>query len=723
MSLQRPTFHESWHRVAPLRPRLRPSVQIHRQHFRGRRWHVVQDPASNQFFRLSDEAYRYLSLLDGRRTVEEAWRTCNERDADDAPTQGEVVQLLGQLYSSNLLHGQTPGDVEAMFRRRQKRIAREVRSYLMNLLFIRIPLVDPDSFLKRWAPVVAWIFSPIGVALWLALVIAAGVMILPRIDALAAGAGGVLAPGNLLLLYAAFAFIKLLHELGHGFACRVLGRKEQAAGEVHTIGVMLLVFLPVPYVDASSSWAFRSKWRRIAVGAAGMFVEIGVAAIAAIVWAVTSEGELVRALAYNIVFVAGVSTLLFNGNPLLRYDGYYILSDLLETPNLHQRSKESIYYFVKRYIWGVKHAKNPIHSRGEAWLLPVYGVASFVYRIFIYAFIIWFVADQLFFLGFLLAVLAIVTWVIVPVGKYLRYIFTNEELERKRPVAMWWTGGVVAGAIVLLGIVPFPNHARAEGVVEPTLLTPVFMQADGFLLDVAPDGRRIDAPGALLMRAENPETRATLETLEARRAGLEARRRLQLEEDLAQAQITGDRIEAVDEQIRRVRQDLEALTIRAPHAGAWLSPEGERAAGVYLKRGARVGMLVDPSTPIVRAVASQRLGPLLVEEGDERVEMRVRNRPEAFVEGRVTRILPAGQEQLPSAALGYAVGGGAEVDPTDPQGTRAAERFFEVRIAPDEASGLLPGQRVAIRFKLPDRPLGVQAINRLRQLLQQRFRI
>ena len=166
----RPTFSEAWYRVAELRPRLRATVRVHRQHFRGRMWYVIQDPASNLFFRVNDAAYRFVGLLDGRRTVAEVWRICNEQIGDAAPTQGEAIQLLGQLYTSNLLRADLPPDTAGLFRRYRKRVTREVQGYLMNLLFIRIPLLDPDHFLNRCVGLFGCVFSKVGFALWLGLV-------------------------------------------------------------------------------------------------------------------------------------------------------------------------------------------------------------------------------------------------------------------------------------------------------------------------------------------------------------------------------------------------------------------------------------------------------------------------------------------------------------------------------------------------------------------------
>ena len=386
MPVDRPTFSESWYRVADLRPRLRSTLQTHRQRFRGELWFVLQDPASNQFFRLNKAAWHMVALLDGRRTVSEAWKIANEQLGDSAPTQGETIQLLGQLYTSNLIQAELPPDAEGLFQRYSKRRQREVQGYLTNLLFVRIPLFDPDRLLDRWVWLFGRIFSWYGLGIWIALMLAGGYAIMSRIGELKSGASNVLDPSNLPLLYIGFVLVKVFHEFGHAFACKQMGRR-QGGGEVHVMGIMLLVLTPMPYVDASSAWAFRSKWQRAAVGGAGIYIDLAVAAAAAIVWSVTGQGA-VHGIAFNIMFIASVATLLFNANPLLRYDGYYMLSDVLEMPNLSQRGRDYIYYLVRRYVWGVRQVRNPANDSGERIWLAVYGAASTVYRVFICAFIL-----------------------------------------------------------------------------------------------------------------------------------------------------------------------------------------------------------------------------------------------------------------------------------------------------------------------------------------------
>ena len=721
MPVDRPTFSESWYRVHDLRPRLRSTVQVYRQHFRGQMWHVLQDPGNNQFFRLNEPAYQFVGLLDGRRTVAEAWRIVNQELGDNAPTQGEAIQLLGQLYSSNLLQAELPPDAEAMFKRYRRRVRREIQGYLSNLLFIRIPLFDPDHFLDRWVGIFGRVFTWYGAAVWLALMAVGIYFVLGNTASLTGRASTILDPENLPLLYVSFILVKVFHEFGHAFACKKFGQQTGTGGEVHVMGIMMLVFTPIPYIDATSAWAFRDKWHRVIVGAAGMLVELAVAAVAAIVWARTASGT-VHAIAYNVMFIASVSTLLFNGNPLLRYDGYYILSDLIEIPNLAQRSREYIYYLVKHFIWNVRQARSPAHAGSECAWFVFYGPASTVYRVWISIRILLFVADKLFFLGALLAVAALVAWVLVPLGRFLHYLGTSGELARVRGRA---TGSTVGFGVVVLGVIgliPAPDRFRIEGVVEPIDLAMVYARSDGFVADVMLSNQVVTPEGPPLVRATNEELVSRHEQLLAERRRLEARRRLAQTEEIAAAQILARQIQVLDEQIDRLRDDLDSLVLKAPIAGTWVSPEVERFRGAYVRRGDPLGLVASLDRKFVRATAGQQV-PL--DEAFPEVEMRMKGRPQNLLHGRVRRVLPGGSQDLPSAALGYPAGGAMAVSPEDRKGTKTVERFLEVLIDLDDTGQkeLLTGQRVVVRLELPRKPLALQWTRSLLQLIQRRFHI
>ena len=725
MPVDRPTFSESWYRVSTLRPRLRSTVQVHRQHYRGQTWHVVQDPGSNQFFRLNVPGYHFVGMLDGKRTVAEVWRACNEELGDSAPTQGEVIRLLGQLYTSNLLHAELPPDAEGLFNRYRKRIKREIQGYLTNLLFIRIPLIDPDHFLNWWVGVFGKLFTWYGFVAWMVLLSAGFYAIAGRFDDLTRPVSGILDPEKLPLLYISMIFVKVIHEFGHAFACKRFGRITGTGGEVHIMGVMFLVFTPLPYVDASSAWAFRKKWHRVVVGMGGMLVELGIAAVAAIVWANTREGTVVHSICYNMMFIASVSTLLFNGNPLLRYDAYYILSDLIEIPNLSHRSKGYLYYLVRRYVWGVKRAQNPAHTGGEKVWFVFYGIASTAYRFFIVARILLFIADKLFMVGLILAVVAIVAWVLVPIGKFVRYLATSGELTRVRGRAVLTTLIFFGALIGAIGLIPAPDRFRIEGVVEPVELEIVHTRENGFVSKALPSGQLVgpDCPRPLI-EGYNLDLSAERDALLARRRAMAARKRLeQSKENIAAVQIYTRQVATLNKKIARVEEQLANLNLRPMQAsGVWVAPNIERAEGAYLKRGQTVGMVASLDRVRIRAVAEQDV-PVGEFADKAHVEIRVKGRPDDKLSGTIEKILPAGQEQLPSAALGYAVGGSIQTAQDDRRGTKSAERFFEIRVRPGNECRLRSGQRVIVRIDTPRKPLAKQWWRAILQLVQQRFQI
>ena len=735
LSVERPTFHEAWYRVADLRPRLLSGVRIYRQHFRGQLWYVLQNPANNQYSRLSPEAYRFIGALDGRRTVSQTWQICNEQLSDGAPTQGEVIQLLGQLHAANLLYADLPPDAESLFRRYRKRVKREVLGYLANLLFARIALFDPDQVLERWVSVVGRVFSWPGLVLW-SLLLAVGLyFVIGNFRELLYQSADVLAPGNLILLYASYVAIKLCHEFSHAFACKKFGQLNQSGGQVHTMGVMFLVFFPLPYVDASSAWAFRNKWHRAIVGMSGAMAELATAAVAAIIWTHTSTGTL-HIIAYNVIFIASVSTLLFNGNPLLRFDAYYVLSDLIEIPNLSHRSKNFLYYLVKRYFWGLKKVQSPAYSPGERIWFILYGLTSTAYRVFICVRILLFLNDRLpedlFILVPLLSFGAIIAWVFVPVGRFLKFLATGAELARNRLRAVGSTVGVFCLTIVLAGLVRFPDYGRLQGIVEPVRFAIVYAESDGFATDFLRSESIVSPGGPPLIKAVNPELDAESKSLAAERRSLEIRRRVAEQREIAAAQILDEQLEALDEKIARIESELASLNLDTPFEGVWVAPDVEHIKGTYIKRGQKIGFVGSLDELIIRATAGQNVAAMLIEQADRYVQIRAMGRPQSQLGGEIEKIFPAGQELLPSEALGYAAGGSIPTRSQDPRDARAAERFFEIRIKPSPHSclptgrgggKLLTGQRVIVRIRMAPKPLVSQWWQGLRQLFQRRFHI
>jgi putative peptide zinc metalloprotease protein len=712
------TFSESWYRVAGLKLRLHATVRVRRQLFRGETWHVLQDPFNNQYFRLRPSAYEFVVRLRPERTVEEVWQECLERDPEHAPGQGDVIQLLTQLYFANLLHFETPADSAKLFERYRKRKQREIKSRLLGIMFMRIPLLDPELLLRRLLPLLKLLISPAGALMWLAVVGAAVKLVIDRFGALADQAQGVLAPDNLILLYAALVAVKSLHEFGHAMVCRRFG------GEVHTMGVMLLVFTPLPYMDATSSWSFRSRWRRALVGGAGMIFEIFLAALAAFVWANTGQGT-VNSLAYNVMFVASISTVVFNINPLLRFDGYYILSDLMDIPNLGVRANRHLRHLAERYLFGYRESSSPTGSRREAFWLTLYGILSGIYRVVVFAGIIFFVADKFLLAGMIMALLCVIAWGIVPLFRLLAYLATSPRLSKTRLRAAAVCLGALASVAAFLALFPFPNRFRAPGVVETIQYTQVINESPGYVRQImAPSGADVREGTPLLALADRELDLAMAAALaqerEARALELRA-----LSQGAADLQPIRKRLETIAARIADLARKREALTVRARQAGVWVSPNVRDLAGAWVQRGAVLGKIVNRSDFRFSAVVSQSEAAELFSGQIRKVEIRVNGQGGENLEVAGYRIIPFRQEKLPSAALGWRGGGEVAVSARDQSGRQAVEPFFQILADLRPAAGalLLHGRSGKVRFTLAPRPLLAQWVHSFRQLLQTRYRI
>ncbi|MCL4179342.1 MAG: peptidase M50 [Verrucomicrobia bacterium] len=718
MAAEQKTFSESWHRVANQRICLHSGVKVGRQYFRGERWVVLENPFTNQFFRLRPAAYDFVARLRPDRTVDEVWRECLDRSPDDAPGQEAVIQLLAQLYHANLLQYDLAADSAQLFQRYKKRRGRELKARLLNLMFIRFPLLDPDAFLRRTMPLVGWLTGWLGGLIWLGVVTAAIKVAIDHFDLLRDQTQGVLAPGNLPLLYLGLVLVKTLHEFGHAYFCRRFG------GEVHTMGVMLLIFTPLPYMDATSSWGFRSRWRRILVAAAGMIVEVFVAALATFVWAQTGPGT-AHNLAYNIMFVASVSTLLFNLNPLLRFDGYYILTDLLEIPNLHQRSARHLRHLFEHYLFGLKRSESPARSRREAIWLTVFIVLSGIYRVIVFGGILLFVADQLFLLGILMAILCAITWVLVPVGRFVNYLATSPALERNRPRAVSASIALVALLVAILQLIPFPNRFRAPGIVQATEWSNVLTETAGYL-------RRLEAePGQPVQRSqvlfhlENQELNLALRSAEARIAEVEARLLQAMREDPANIRPLRSLLKSASERFEKLRREQDRLSVRALNDGVWVAPDIEDWLGRWLPRGSLAGQVVNPAAFEFSATVRQEDVNFLFAAEAPTAQVRLWGEAGRKIPVPRLRLIPASRQTLPSPALGWLGGGEMPVAPEDPEGRTALEPFFEIRadLAEHSPSTVLHGRSGKIRFSLGSRPLLSQWVRRLWQVLQKRYQL
>ena len=728
MAQLRPTFSESWYRVATLKARLRGSTQISRQHYRGERWYVVRDPAGNQYHRLSSAAYRFVGLLDGSRTVGEAWDLVGGQLADDAPTQPEVIQILSQLHAANLLEANITADAGVLLRRHKQLQKRQFQGRLMNVLFPRIPLWDPDRFLKKWMPIMNWIISKLGGIIWLTVVIWAIAAMVPYWSELKQAAKDAIDvhanPLNYVYLFFTFCGIKLIHELGHAFSCR------RFRGEVHELGIMFLVFIPAPYVDASSAWALPSRWARMFVGMGGMVFELFVAALLAFVWIQTHNGSypLVHQLAYNAMLIASVTTVIFNANPLLRYDGYYILSDLLEIPNLSQKAKDYTLGIIKRHVFGVKSSL-PLPPPGQRVWLFFYSITSGAYRILVGLTIILVVTGQVPVLGVLMAIGGVITWLVVPIFKILNYLLLEPELHRKRFRAGAFVGLTAAAIFVVVGLLKFTVHYEATGIVEPEAEHKAVLNAEsgGFVVDVvAKPGQKVKKGDPILIFRDDQ----LLLSLQQRKTEFEETK---IERDSArvlnplQYSVDVAKLVMLAKQIAYAQKEVDGLILRAPIDGEVIAGAMDELKGRYIHPGDPLNITIAQMDVLhIHAFLDQKDAALAFVQMPTDAEVRfagararvIKNDDSDRERVRVVRWQPGATTNVRSGALTQQGGEETAADPNDKSGRHSTVAVFPVIVSVKNSGHYFAGQKAYLRFDMDKKPLMWQWSRRFWQMVQ-----
>ncbi|MEO8545525.1 MAG: hypothetical protein ABI434_18225 [Burkholderiaceae bacterium] len=701
---------DSWYMVATLRPSLREHARVARQRFRGKSWYVVYDPLTNRSHRFSPSAWWLASRLDGVCSVEQAWQDAMTELGDAAPSQDEVIHLLSQLHAADLLISEASPESDELLERRRRLMRPKWVAGLLNPTSVRIPLWDPDRLLERTIAWVRPILGTGGLVLWLLIVLPALFLAAEHWGELTGNLGDrLLSAGNLLGIALVFPFVKLLHELGHGYAVKAQG------GEVHEAGIMLLVFAPVPYVDASASTAFRSKWYRAFVASAGMMTELMLAALALYAWLALEPG-LARTIAYNVMLIAGISTLIFNANPLLRYDGYYILCDLIEIPNLAQRANSYYGYLLRRYAFSDREASEPLASRNEKFWFVAYAPAAFVYRAMIALSIALFIANRYFFIGALLAIWSMAGLIVLPALKSLRFLFTSPALARKRGQAVIVSVAVALGVTLFVTMVPLPSSSVAQGLVWVPEGAEVRAAGTGFVHTAPAPSMAAVRAQQLLLNLDDSQLIARFLEQQAKVTEFEVQAVLDLTEDRARAFQAREALARERAALADLERRVEELDTFALSEGRFIRAQSEDLPGRFVKRGELIGYVLGTDLRTVRAVIAQdEIG--MVTARLQAIEVKLSDRVGETFAAHIVRAIPQGNESLPSKALTIEGGGEFVLDPRDPQALRTLDKVFQLDIELERApADLRIGTRVFVRFEYEPEPLLERMSRRLRQL-------
>lgn len=707
-----PNESNGWYRVESLRPRLRPHVHLRAHSYRGQRWYVLQDPASGASQRLTPAAYALVGRMDGNARLDEIHRSTLEALGDAAPTQDEAIRVLGNLHRADILQTDIPPDISELFSRSLRTTPTGLKR-LLHPFMIRVPMLDPDAWLERWQFLVRPLFSKVTavfVAVCLTLTALFGML---NASSLASDARSLVGdPRSWLALIVAYIGLKVLHELGHAFSARTFG------AEVHEMGITLLFFVPVPYVDTSGAGAFSEKHRRIVVSIAGIVVEGMAAGLALLVWCLAEPG-FAKAFCAQLFFLGTASTLLFNGNPLLRYDAYYVLADALEIPNLYERSRTHIRGYAERYLLGLEDVRNAVQAEGESVWLAVYGVASSLYWGLLTFSIALMLANFLPGIGTAVGLF----WIAVQIGKPIvalfHFLFQSPRLAGRRKRILVATGSAALCLTSAALVVPVSHRSLADGVVWLPEQAQVRAGTAGFVTRwLAQTGSRVEK-GQPVLQLDEPLANARVRALKARVEILMRTRHGAVLDRMQVVQID-EEIATVSEELRVARERLGDVILRSPSAGVLLSSVGPDLPGQFVRQGDVLGYVVEERQPTVRVAVDQ--GQIALIRKDTRgIEIRLGSPQAPTRVGRIIREVPAARHRLPSAVLGAQGGGDWAIDPSDSSGLTTQEPVFWVDVELESVATPRVGDRAYVRFEHESQPLSQQAGRALHSLFLRRL--
>jgi len=714
-------YSPRWHRVAPLCPQLADSLAVRRQQVRGQTWIVLHQPAGGRSLRLNPSAWRLAARLDGTLSVQALWDAALAR-AEEPPTQDELIELLAQLRDAGLLRAGPGADVERLLAHQD---TLDKPAGRRSLLAWRIPLGDPARLLARWATLGRALFSPLGAALW---ALAVGALLLLAAQhgptLWAHGRDWLATPRYALLAALVYVPVKALHELSHGLAVQRWG------GSVREAGITLMLGLPVPYLNASAAAAFVQRRQRVLVGAAGMMAELALAAVALPLWLWLDAG-VARDTAFVVLFITGVSTLLFNANPLQRLDGYYILSDALDLPNLAPRSRRWWTLFLSRRLLRLPGTEPLPVAPGETPWLVAYAPLSWAMLLLVAGFAVVWLGSVSSVLGWVAALLLGWQVGLMPAWR-LAQPLRRAALAHAGSARRWRRLG--AGAAALTAVVlwlPLPQRTVLQGVVWPSDQAQLRSEEEGFVEAVLQtDGAVVEA-GTPVLKLANPRLRAELERQTARVSALEAElfgllppgaQRAAGATEPAHAGDAMAELATAQGALQRLQQRVDALSLRAGVAGRVALPAAADLEGAWLPRGRLVGQVLTGEPATVRVALPEAEG---LREPPTHVGVRLRSDPGNLHSARLLRDGVGAVGRLPSAALSDRHGGAIATDPRDKDGLQTLQPVLLLDVTLDVPSDTAPttaprlGERAWVRLDSGWAPLATQALQALRRRVVQ----
>ncbi len=672
-----------------LRPRLRDGIHFSLRHERGVAIGLVEDPHASRFHRVGLEEMRFLRALDGQRPLAAIVAQLARDGAGHTFTESEALQIVRWAKEQGLLAVESAREGSA---EREKLALHQAATWL-NPLMLKVPLARPDRFFAAAARGLRAACGWGGFIVWLGTVLLAAVQVAMDWPRFQRGFDGILARDNWLWLLGVWLVLKAWHEFAHGLFCRHFG------APVREVGVIFILFMPIGYVDATGSLGLASKARRMAVAAAGMYAEFFLAALCALAWVHTPEGVAATAL-HNAIVTGTIVTLFFNANPLLRFDGYYLLSDWLELPNLALRGRQWVMRAANWLLTGTRALKPERPRTREQWLAAGYGVAAWLWQGLVIAGLLVAASALLRGGGLLLAALALALWVGFPLASFAAQIASQLGHDGRRWLGLAGRLAVFALLLAAVLLVPLRRRVTALGVIELADTQAVRAECPGFVERVlVEDGQEVRA-GDLLLELRNDEA-----TAELARARLELARQEQAarvtyqRQDVAAYQAEQARVAAARRVVAERERYVATLQVRAAFAGRATGRRLAHLPGAYARTGDELCRLGRTAEHDVKFAVSQEAAPHFRAALGENLALRLEGRG-LRLKAHLTHLEARATREVRHPELTALAGGPLALRRREPpgEGYELVEPHFVATARLTAPLALLPGELARARF-------------------------
>jgi putative peptide zinc metalloprotease protein len=639
--------------------KLRPDLVVQPQFYEGMTHYVVKDPLALKYFRFKIEEYYLLEQFDGKQTLQEVKKAFERKYRPQTISIEDLTRFVAQLHEAGIIHIDSGEQAKVLIRRRKKNRWRKVWAFLANILFIKIPIIDPERLLTRMYPYFRWIFTRTFVTIsTCSMLLALGLVAsqwktfydkLPDFQSFFNW-------WTIMSFWVCLACVKIIHEFGHGLTAKHYG------GEVHEMGILFLVLTPALYCDVTDSWLLPNKWKRIWISAAGIYVECFLASVATFVWWYSTPG-LLNSLAMATMFICSVNTIMFNANPLLRYDGYYVMADWLEIPNLRIKSTQFFAYLIQEKVLGLEIPVQSYMPKSRRWLFVTYSVASYIYRWFVTFAILWFLSQvlkpyKLESVSYLLATGALVPLLGMPVyqiGKFLRTPGRMRKVKKARAAAY-----AAAAIAIVCGILLIPTPLRIDGTLVLKLAKPeeVYTEVEGQLVELnVKDGDWIKKD-TVIAKLANPSKEREFEERQqdhdiAWHKALWYRTSAE-REHRAQSRQQEEFAAKMEVSMAKVSDQLGKLTLIANRDGRVVGSPHQETVGQWIKPGKPFCEVGDPYKLEAHLIVDQ--SDILLLKPGAIAWIKINGRAETTFKSRVSEIAKRKSDEVPTELSNLANG-------------------------------------------------------------------